>query len=966
MSYGKSIAWIEYGSPSLPQLELFGGFPLPPSVLVAAEQSPLLINYRSSSQAKIVLFRSFFRGRDDLYARRFENRTSGRSGYAVACGHEWIRGICEKPKIKCLDCQHRRFLPVTDEVVHWHLSGQDNRGTDFVMGVYPMLLDETCFFLAVDFNQACWVEDATAFLSTCLQMGLPAALERSRSGRGAHAWLFFSEAIPAGLARKLGSHILTETMEKRPDIGLGSYDRLFPNQDTLPQGSFGSLMALPLQKKARELNNSVFVDGHLTAYEDQWAFLSNLGKISRLEVEKIVGKAQAKGRVIGVRFPRTEEEDPRPLRGTLSSIRGCPDSLELVIGNQIYMAKEQLPPSLRNRLIRLAAFQNLEFYQAQAMRFSTHDKPRIVACAEEDPNRLALPRGCFEEVVQLLSDLGIKIIFREELCIGQPLVTHFRGELRVEQQAAADALLAHDTGVLSATTAFGKTVIASWLIAKRQVNTLIVVHRRQLQEQWVERLSMFLDLPPHIIGRIGGKRKKTHGLLDVALIQSLVRKGVVNDGVGQYGHLIIDECHHLPAQHFEQLMRQAKAKYVTGLTATLIRKDGRHPMITMRCGPVRYRVSAKEQALARPFDHSVFVRPTGFVSAKLAQADARIRFHELYTELLQDTSRNRLICEDVLQAVRSGRSPVVLTERNEHLDFLISQLVPHIRHLVVLRGGMKSKEVAQITSRLAAIPHNEERLLLATGQFIGEGFDDARLDTLFLTLPIAWQGTVAQYVGRLHRLCDRKKEVQVYDYADLNIPMLERMFNKRCRGYEAIGYKILLPASATPGWPVQVPLPVDSGWKNDYADSVRRLICDGVDRPLANLFAQVATPIFLDAEGINRARSATEAFLYRRLETLPQTTGRFHLNRPLAIPFDPLGQMEVDLLCPDARIAIELDGPQHLNADAYRSDRRKDALLQQNGYLVLRFLAEDVGKHLEEVLDTILRALERHSRRLGE
>jgi len=303
-----------------------------------------------------------------------------------------------------------------------------------------------------------------------------------------------------------------------------------------------------------------------------------------------------------------------------------------------------------------------------------------------------------------------------------------------------------------------------------------------------------------------------------------------------------------------------------------------------------------------------------------------------------------------------------LTERNEHLDLLSHQLAPHILNLIVLRGGMSAKEIAQISSRLATIPENEDRVLLATGRYIGEGFDDARLDTLFLTLPISWQGTIAQYVGRLHRLYDRKKEVQVYDYADLNVPILERMFNKRCRGYEAVGYKILLPASATPGWPTQAPLPVDPAWKSDYAASIKRLICDGVDMPLANLFVQVASAIHADAEGIDRARSATEAFLYRRLETLPQTAGRFHLNALLSIPFDISSQMEVDLLCADARLAVELDGAQHLaDANAYRRDRRKDALLQQNGYLVLRFLSDDVGKHLDDVLDSILRALTHQS-----
>jgi hypothetical protein len=400
-----------------------------------------------------------------------------------------------------------------------------------------------------------------------------------------------------------------------------------------------------------------------------------------------------------------------------------------------------------------------------------------------------------------------------------------------------------------------------------------------------------------------------------------------------------------------------------GLSATVARKDGHHPIIFMQCGPVRHHVDAKAQAAARPFQHTVLVRPTSFRPLVAANPDVRIQFQDLYGELIADEQRNQTICDEVVQAVREGRSPLVLTERNEHIDRLADQLTPSVAHLVVLRGGTRPKDTQAVIARLAAIPEDEQRVLLATGRYIGEGFDDARLDTLFLTLPVSWRGTIAQYVGRLHRLHDGKREVRVYDYADLNVPMLSRMFDRRCRGYEAVGYKILLPASAVPGWPADVPLPVDPEWKNEYAASVRRLVRDGVDSPLANLFVHAVRSVPSDADGINRARSATEAFLYRRLETLPDTAGRFSLNVELPIPFDGWGHMEVDLLCTDARIAVELDGGQHLaSVEAYRRDRRKDVLLQENGYFVLRFLAEDVGKCLDKVLDAILRALSIHRR----
>lgn len=929
------------------------------------------IHRHSAPEDKVALFRSLFRGREDVYPRRFESRRTGKTGYSPVCANEWVKGICEKPKIKCAECQHRRFLPVTDDVIRCHLSGQDANGWDFTMGVYPMLLDETCFFIAADFDKATWQDDAKAFLETCRVMNLPAVLERSRSGNGGHVWLFFTEAIPASLARKLGSHILTETMDRRPDIGLDSYDRFFPNQDTLPQGGFGSLIALPLQRKPRQLGNSVFLDENFSPYDDQWAFLSEVRKIGRDDVEESVRKAEAKGRVIGVRlYPTGEEGDATPWVSTEARRTErpmavpLPKELELVLGSEIFIGKERLPPTLRNRLIRLAAFQNPEFYRAQAMRLPTYDTSRIVACTRDYPHHLGLPRGCLEDLRQLLSDLKITCLIRDERCSGKALDVSFQGELRADQRIAAETMLAHETGVLSATTAFGKTVVGAWLIAKRAVNTLVLVHRRQLQEQWIEKLSRFLGLPPGAIGRVGGGRKMPTGILDVATIQSLVHKGAVDEIVGHYGHVIVDECHHLSAYSFEQVARHAKARFVTGLSATVTRKDGHHPIIFMQCGPLRHRVNAKEQAASRPFEHVVLVRPTGFRALREPNSDLRVQFRELNDELVSDDGRTRLICEEVVQAVRKGRSPIVLTERNDHLDKLVNQLSPEVRHVVVLRGGMTRRELEKTRTHLATIPDHEERLLLATGRYAGEGFDDARLDTLFLTLPVSWQGTIAQYVGRLHRLHDGKREVQVYDYADLDVPMLSRMFDRRCKGYDAVGYTIQLPASAIPGWPVSVSLPVDPQWKSQYAASVRRLVLDGVDPPLANLFVDVTGAPPSNREGGDRARSATELFLFRRLETLPETAGRFRLNVELPIPFDGWGRMEVDLLCADARIAVELDGEQHLaDAEAYRRDRRKDTLLQENGYLVLRFLAEDVGKRLDEVLNAILRGLSHRSRR---
>ena len=976
---------------------------------------------RTSAVAeKIALFRSLFRGREEVYARRFASAKTGRCGYQPVCGNEWARGVCEKPRIRCSECACQRFLPVSDEVLRWHLSGADAQGREFVMGLYPMLLDERCWLLAADFDGEHWREDSAAVSATCRSLGLPVVLERSRSGDGGHLWWFFTEAVPAVLARKLGAHLLTETMERRPEIGLRSYDRFFPNQDTLPQGGFGNLIALPLQKAARDAGNSVFVDENFVPYQDQWAFLAGAERITPKRLEAIVTAAEGRGRIVGVRTASADEDAPEPWLAPPSHRRetlpkgAMPTTLEVVLGDQLYLPKAGLCPALRNALLRLAAFQNPEFYKAQAMRLPTYDKPRIIACAEDHPSHIGLPRGCFEEAVELLESLGVKVTVRDERCHGQPLAVEFCGSLRDEQQQAAAAMLAHDSGVLAATTAFGKTVLAAWLIAQRGVNTLVLVHRQQLQEQWVERLSQFLGIAAKTIGRWGGGRKKLTGYIDVALIQSVIRKDVVQDLVGNYGHLVVDECHHLSARSFELVARRAKARYVTGLSATVTRKDGHHPIIFMQCGPVRYKVDARQQAAARPFSHEVWVRSTGFLPDGEPASDKRVEFQRLCDAVVHAEQRNRMICAEVVEALRAGRSPVILTERTEHLQLLAGMLgealntvssalsdrstgvppvmedsasrlssnatpgwkpVVHDRQdacppadltvlgealpqIITLQGGMGRKALLAALERARAIPPEQARVLLATGRFLGEGFDDTRLDTLFLTMPVSWHGTIAQYVGRLHRLHDGKRCVRVYDYADLEVPMLARMFNKRCAGYEAVGYSILLPASALPGWPADVPLPVDARWKQDYAASVQRLIRDGVDRPLAQLFVHATTTPAAGAEGAERARSASEAFLYGRLESLPDLAGAFRLNTRLPIAFDERGEMEVDLLDAPARLVIEIDGGQHLgDAAAWRRDRRKDAALQANGYFVLRFLAADLAQQLDTVLDTILRTL---------
>lgn len=744
----------------------------------------------SSPAAKIALFRSLFRGRDDVFPKRWENPKTGKAGYAPACANEWVPGICGKPRVRCGDCPHNAFLSVTDEVIDGHLRGYHT------VGVYPLLSDDTCWFLAVDFDKATWTEDSAAFLQACAARGIPAVLERSRSGQGGHVWIFFAEPVLASIARRLGAHLITETMERNPDIGFSSYDRFFPSQDSMPAGGFGNLIALPLQHGPRSAGNSLFLnDTNFEPYSDQWAFLSTVGRMTLAEATAIAEEAGRQGRVTGLRLPLDDEDDepwamPPSRRKPEASIAGpLPERIDAVLADQIYIQREGLPAGLVNRLIRLAAFQNPAFYSAQAMRLSTFGIPRIVACAELLSHHIALPRGCRQGIEELAGSLNVDLRWRDERNAGAGIEACFLGTLTKEQETAVTALVEHDNGVLAATTGFGKTVVAAAMIATRKITTLILVHRRQLMEQWALRLQSFLNLPQDSIGQVGGGVRKPTGVIDIAMIQSLARGGVVDDLVAGYGQLIVDECHHLSAVSFEAVARRAKAQFVLGLSATVTRKDGHHPIIFMQCGPVRFRVDARSQAAERPFGHRVVPRRTSFVLPPVLQHE-RPPIQQVYAALAADEARNAMIFNDVLQALEEKRSPVILTERKEHALLLAEKVSRFARNVIVLTGGVGAKQRRAAMQRLGDVSATDERVLIATGRYLGEGFDDARLDTLFLAMPISWKGTLAQYVGRLHRSYVTKREVTVYDYVDEAVPVLKRMSEKRLKGYKSLGYLI--------------------------------------------------------------------------------------------------------------------------------------------------------------------------------
>jgi superfamily II DNA or RNA helicase len=750
---------------------------LPPEPVVSipeAEPSKL------STAEKVALFRRLFRGRIDLYPVRWENSTTGKSGYSPVCANDRRHGICEKPRIKCADCNHRQMKPLSDQVIYEHLAGKRT------VGVYPLLTDDTCHFLAADFDEAEWREDAKAFLQSCHELGVPAALEISRSGNGAHTWVFFAGTVSARDARRLGTAIISHTCARTRQLKLESYDRLFPNQDSMPKGGFGNLIALPLQKVPRERGCSIFVDVNLRPYRDQWAFLATIQPMSAHDIEPTILRATGNSHPLDVTFIDEEDQkEPwkRPSSATKKLVGPMPKSLTVTVANLIYFEKAQLPQSLANRLIRLAAFQNPEFYKKQAMRFSVWDEPRVIGCAENYPNHIALPRGCLDAALVLLRENAVGVELVDERYQGEAIDVAFAGTLRLDQESAIAAMLHHDTGVLCAPTAFGKTVTAAAMIARRGVNTLVLVHRTELLKQWQERLQSFLGVGKGVVGTIGGGKAKPTGKIDIAVMQSLSRQGEVNSLVENYGHVIVDECHHVGAASFDAILKQAKAKYVLGLTATPIRRDGQQPIIFMQCGPTRHIAAIPTGA-----PHDLAVTPCTLHSRIDLPQEAGIQ--DVFRHLAVDQARTDAIAAEVVNAYGQGRKVLVLTERTEHLDAIQTALGSKVPSLFVLHGRIAKKQRATLIVELNALPPDAPRVLLATGKLVGEGFDHPPLDTLVLAMPVSWKGTLQQYAGRLHREHATKTDVRIIDFVDTGHPALLRMWDKRQRGYRAMGYRI--------------------------------------------------------------------------------------------------------------------------------------------------------------------------------
>lgn len=781
-----------------------------PTNVIDSIYSPISLPvFKLSLDERVALFMSLFKGREDVFARRWFSKSTGKAGYQPVCVNEWRRGVCDKKTHKCAECPNRDFAPLTSHDVYRHLEGKDENCCD-VVGLYAIMPDNNCSFLCTDFDDKnCkhgYKDDVLAFVGVCRDWQIPYAIERSRSGNGAHVWIFFEEPLPAFKARRLGNAILTEAMNHDGRMSLNSYDRFFPNQDRLPEGGFGNLVALPLQGQARKNLNSVFVDDDFLAYKDQWIFLYNIKKLREDDVDKLLNLHV--NEEFGALSTSSESKPwvtPTPQDVTKADFYA---TMEIVKADKIYIPLKSISAKVLNHLKRIAAFKNPEFYSKQALRLSTYSVPRIISCFDITDEYLAMPRGCEDAILSFLNDNNVKYSITDETSHGKKISVTFTGKEREEQTDAINALLTYSNGVLHATTAFGKTVTAAAIIARKKVNTLILVHSKALLTQWHERLTEFLDIDfketeePKKRGRkkvfspigcLDSTCNTLHGVIDIALIQSCLDENGVKPFVQDYGMVIVDECHHVSSITFENVLKYIKAHTVYGLTATPIRKDGQQPIIFMQCGPIRFSADAKSQITKQSFDRYLIPRFTSYRSI----TEDRQTITAMYQSLSEDTVRNNLIVNDICKVVGSGRTPIILTNRTSHVTLLAEKLKTTIPNVITLTGSDTTKDKREALQRLQTISPSEPFVIVATGKYVGEGFDYPRLDTLFLALPISWKGLVAQYAGRLHRENEGKKDVRIYDYIDIHEPVCDSMYRKRLKGYASIGYKTIIKGQPT-------------------------------------------------------------------------------------------------------------------------------------------------------------------------
>lgn len=710
-------------------------------------QTIAAVNRKSTAQEKIKLFKSLFRGRDDVFALRWQNVHTAKSGYSPVCKNKFSQGKCDLRKIPCASCSYREMLPLNNENYFNHLRGASTTCSD-VIGLYPLLTDSTCFFLALDFDEADWRKDVSAVRQICADFDIPASVEISRSGNGAHIWFFFENAVTAKVARTFGELLLHAAMSVRHEMSFKSFDRMFPNQDTLPLGGYGNLIALPLQGRAVQENHSVFVDENFIPYPDQWAYLSSLTRLTQETLTKYIQLLAAKipdGNMI-----ESETAKTKTLKSIYSvikqfenaqhslSAKDFPAAVEMELSNMIHIKKHGISELALGILKRLAVFHNPEFYRAQKMRLPIYNKPRYIDCSEENMDVLSLPRGCLEKATAIISDLGVSYNETDNRNKGVDIDVNFTGTLNENQNDAFSALTRHENGILSAGTGFGKTVIATKIIAQHKVNTLVIVHTNALLTQWQSAIKKFLNFEAGTIG--SGKDNRT-GKIDIAIIRSLIDSHEKNnpcvkeDIVKNYGMIIVDECHHVSAFSFEIVLKAATAKFVYGLTATPIRRDGHEPILFMQCGDIRYKTDARQLANEHGFAHYIVPRFMPFAIIDEATTDQLSKYYEA---ICTNSERNKIIAGDIRAAVQNGRTPIILSERVSHITELKELLGDAAKHVVLLTGKGTAKQKREVFEQLSHVPANESLIVLATGKYAGEGFDIPRLDTLFLAMPISW------------------------------------------------------------------------------------------------------------------------------------------------------------------------------------------------------------------------------------